>query len=71
MVSVNMHIFPAYIDRFSYFNTNKKPSFSYSMQTWQLFIVLSLSVNYCHKTGTRPPSCAKSRQPTIYEKKIG
>ena len=28
---------------------------------------LYLSETYCHKTGTRPPSCAKPRQLTIYE----
>ena len=28
---------------------------------------LSLSGTYCHKTSTRPPSCAKPWQPTIYD----
>ena len=27
---------------------------------------LYLSGSSCHKTGTRPPSCAKPQQPTIY-----
>ena len=27
---------------------------------------LYLSGTYCHKTGTRPPSCQAPRQPTIY-----
>ena len=28
---------------------------------------LNLSGTYCHKTGTRPSSCFKPRQPTIYD----
>ena len=29
-------------------------------------LALYLSGTYCQKTGTRPPSCAAPRQPTIY-----
>ena len=29
-------------------------------------LALYLSGTYCHKTGTRPPSCATPPQPTIY-----
>ena len=28
---------------------------------------LYLSGTYCHKTGTRPPSCNMPRGPTIYQ----
>ena len=28
---------------------------------------LNLSGTYCHKTSTGPSSCAKPRQPTVYE----
>ena len=30
-------------------------------------LALYLGGTYCHKTGTRPPSCQAPRQPTIYE----
>ena len=33
---------------------------------WHIY----LSVTYCHKTGTRPPSCQASQQPTIYTKDL-
>ena len=29
-------------------------------------IALYLSGTYCHKTGTKPPSCQTPQQPTIY-----
>ena len=29
-------------------------------------LALYLSWTYCHKTGTRPPSCVTPQQPTIY-----
>ena len=29
-------------------------------------LALYLSGTYCHKTGTRTPSCGSPRQPTIY-----
>ena len=32
---------------------------------------LNLSETYCHKTGTRTPSCAKPQQPTICNSNTG
>ena len=43
------------------FSTNQK-HFLYKADLQDLF----LSGIYCHKTGTRPPSCNKPREPTMY-----
>ena len=34
-------------------------------------LALYLSETYCHRTGTRPPSCVTPRQQTIYGPRLG
>ena len=43
----------------------------YSLSLLFTFARLYLSGTYCHKTGTKPPSCGKSQQPTMYTTNVG
>ena len=51
-----------------FINPLQRLPFTKSNRPWSRIRVLGfLSGTYCHKTGTRPPSCGTPQQPTIYE----
>ena len=57
----------AYIDRVPSFSLLTKRHFSYPILVEKNYLpALYLNETYCHKTGTRPPSCLSPRQMTIY-----